>query len=68
MSPVIVRILQNFDGFELCQEADAPIGAQPPSEWKSKADRRAVERIWPQSALTLFSRGGVWVRMKLAAA
>jgi len=62
---VAIRILQTFDTFEVCQE-DAPAGSQPPAEWKSKGGRHAVERIWPMAALTMHSKGGVWLRMKLA--
>lgn len=62
---VVIRILQAFDTFELCQE-DAPQGSQPPAEWKSKGGRHAVEKIWPMAALTMHSKGGVWLRMKLA--
>jgi hypothetical protein len=62
---VVIRILQHFDTFELCQE-DAPVGSQPPAEWKSKGGRHAIEKVWPESALTMSSKGGVWMRMKLA--
>lgn len=62
---VVIRILQNFDTFEIRQE-DAPVGSQPPAEWKLKGGRHAVEKIWPMSALTMHSKGGVWIRMKLA--
>jgi hypothetical protein len=65
---VVVRILQIFDTFELRQEQDAPEGSQPPHEWRSMGGRHAVERIWPRAALTMFSKGGVWIRMKLATA
>jgi len=64
-SYLVIRILQTFDTFEVCQE-DAPQGSQPPAEWKSKGGRHAVEKIWPMAALTMHSKGGVWLRMKLA--
>jgi len=64
---VAIRILQNFDAFEMCQE-DAPAGSQPPVEWKSKGGRHAVEKIWPKHAVTMYAKGGVWMRMKLAKA
>jgi len=64
-SYLAIRILQTFDTFEVCQE-DAPQESQPPAEWKSKGGRHAVERIWPMTALTMHSKGGVWLRMKLA--
>ena len=51
----------------MCQE-DAPAGSQPPVEWKSKGGRHAVEKIWPKHAVTMYAKGGVWMRMKLAKA
>lgn len=50
---MIVRLLQAFDTLEL--DADAqPLDAMPPSEWKDKPGRRAVERIVPKAHLSLF--------------
>jgi hypothetical protein len=64
---VAIRILQNFKSFEMCQE-DAPAGSQPPAEWKSRGGRHAMEKIWPKNAITIYGKGGVWMRMKLAQA
>lgn len=65
---MVVRILQTFDTLELRQELDAPEGSKPPNKWRSMGGRHAVERIWPRAALTMFSKGGVWIRMKAATA
>jgi hypothetical protein len=51
----MVKILQVFDGFELHQE-DAPPGSLPPSSWKDKGGRAAIEKVWPLSTITLFSK------------
>jgi hypothetical protein len=64
---VAIRILQNFDTFEMSQE-DAPAGSLPPTEWKSRGGRHAMEKIWPKNAITMYGKGGVWMRVKLAEA
>ncbi|KAF8314506.1 cytochrome P450 monooxygenase CYP63 [Clavulina sp. PMI_390] len=64
---LVVRILQNFDSFQVRQREDAPAGCLPPKEWKEKpGHRQAVEELWPGTAATLYSRGGVWIKMKIA--
>lgn len=64
---MMIRILQIFDSFTLRQKEDAPPGACPPSSWKdSGKGRKAIEQIWPQNAVTLYSKGGVWVKMGIA--
>ncbi|KAF8331895.1 cytochrome P450 monooxygenase CYP63 [Cantharellus anzutake] len=55
---MMVRILQVFSDFTLRQE-DAPAGACPPMSWKGAAGRKGIEKIWPQNASTLYSKGGV---------
>ncbi|KAJ7199606.1 cytochrome P450 monooxygenase CYP63 [Mycena pura] len=57
----LVRLLQEFDTFTLAPEFQ-PAGSLPPPEWKSRKGRQAVERIWPAAALTLYIKGGLWVR------
>ncbi|KAK7443501.1 hypothetical protein VKT23_015674 [Stygiomarasmius scandens] len=57
----LVRLLQEYDTFTLAPEAQ-PEGSLPPSEWKTRKGRQAVEQIWPAAALTLFVKGGLWVR------
>ncbi|KAJ7906573.1 cytochrome P450 monooxygenase CYP63 [Mycena leptocephala] len=57
----LVRLLQEFDTFTLAPEFQ-PAGSIPPPEWKSRKGRQAVEKIWPAAALTLYIKGGLWVR------
>ncbi|KAJ7016216.1 cytochrome P450 monooxygenase CYP63 [Mycena alexandri] len=57
----LVRLLQEFDSFTLAPEFQ-PAGSLPPPEWKSRKGRQSVERIWPAAALTLYVKGGLWVR------
>ncbi|KAF8308480.1 cytochrome P450 monooxygenase CYP63 [Clavulina sp. PMI_390] len=62
-----VRILQAFDSFQLRQREDAPPGSIPPEAWKeANGQRQAVEQIWPAAGVTLYSRGGIWISMKMA--
>jgi len=62
---VLVRLLQNFSRFELAMDA-APAGARPPAEWAQGTGRKPLEKIWPKSAVTLYSHGGMWVKFKSA--
>jgi len=57
----LVRLLQQFDTFTLATDAQPP-SSLPPPEWKSKRGRQTVERVWPGAALTLYVKGGLWVR------
>lgn len=61
MSYFLVRLLQQFDGFTLAPEAQ-PVGSHPPQIWKSRKGRQSFERIWPAAALTVYVKGGLWVR------
>ncbi|KAJ7726285.1 cytochrome P450 monooxygenase CYP63 [Mycena maculata] len=57
----LVCLLQEFDTFTLAPEFQ-PAGSLPPPEWNSRKGRQAVEKIWPAAALTLYIKGGLWVR------
>ncbi|KDQ58030.1 hypothetical protein JAAARDRAFT_34843 [Jaapia argillacea MUCL 33604] len=57
----LVRLLQQYDTFTLVPEAQ-PEGSLPPEEWKFRRGRQTVEKIWPSAALTLYVKGGLWVR------
>ncbi|KZS91082.1 cytochrome P450 monooxygenase CYP63 [Sistotremastrum niveocremeum HHB9708] len=58
----LVRLLQEFDSFELTPEFQ-PEGSRPPASWKKEGRGRAkVEKVWPATALTLYAKGGLWVR------
>ncbi|KIO25817.1 hypothetical protein M407DRAFT_236535 [Tulasnella calospora MUT 4182] len=59
---VLVRLLQNFSRITLAQEEAAPTSALPPARWKEATGRKRVEKVWPKTALTLYSKGGMWVR------
>ncbi|OAX37739.1 cytochrome P450 monooxygenase CYP63 [Rhizopogon vinicolor AM-OR11-026] len=59
----LVRLLQRFDTFTLAPDAQPP-SSLPPAEWKLGRGRQAVEAIRPEATMTLFIKGGLWVRMK----
>lgn len=65
MSHFLVRLLQRFDKFTLAPEAQ-PEGSLPPEIWKSRKGRQTFERIWPNAAMTLYVKGGLWVRFHKA--
>ncbi len=52
----MVKLLQNFDTFELRQNQDAPEGSLPPAFWKKTSGRAVFEQIWPRAAVTLFAK------------
>ncbi|KAG8985262.1 hypothetical protein FRB95_004942 [Tulasnella sp. JGI-2019a] len=63
---VLVRLLQHFDSFILMQAEAAPNGSLPPHEWKSGTGRQSIELICPVMLMTLFCKGGLWLRMRAA--
>jgi len=64
---MLVRLLQVFDQFTLAQEESAPEGSLPPPEWKnSTKGRLAKEKIHPIHAVTIYSKGGIWIKMRPA--
>ena len=58
---MLVRLLQAFDHIELAPDAQ-PAGSVPPDEWREEAeaggrgDRKAVERVWVKSHLTIYAK------------
>jgi len=63
---VVVRLLQVIDKFTVAQAEAAPAGSLPPDDWKLGKGRQATEKIHPQSAMTLYSKGGLWLRIHAA--
>ncbi|KAF8577258.1 cytochrome P450 [Ramaria rubella] len=63
----IVRMLQRFSDIQLAPEAQPP-GSTPPAEWAqatSGSPRKKLEKCFPQTHLTLYVKGGLWVKMKM---
>ncbi|CAE6427857.1 unnamed protein product [Rhizoctonia solani] len=61
----LCRLLQRIDSVELAPDAQ-PKETLPPSEWKNGTGRQVYEKVWPKHHLTLYSDGGLWLRMKEA--
>jgi len=62
----LVRLLQKFDRVTLAPECQ-PEGSLPPESWKTSKvgpPRKRIEKCWPLSAITLYAKGGLWVRFK----
>lgn len=67
MTFFLVRLLQRFDRFELALDCQ-PEGSLPPREWREEGrkGRQRFEKVWPSAALTLFIKGGLWVKFHKA--
>ncbi|KAJ7784649.1 cytochrome P450 monooxygenase pc-1 [Mycena metata] len=62
MSFVIIRLLQSFSSFSLDLDAFPP-GSLPPQEWAGLEGRKAMDKIHPKFHLTMYSKGGLWLKM-----
>ncbi|KAJ6619477.1 cytochrome P450 monooxygenase pc-3 [Mycena sp. CBHHK59/15] len=65
MSFIIIRLLQNFSSISLDLDAFVP-EARPPPEWATLEGRKAADRFRPKMHLTMYSEGGMWVKMQEA--
>ncbi|KAF8219014.1 cytochrome P450 monooxygenase pc-3 [Tricholoma matsutake] len=61
----LVRLLQKFSGFTLASDAQ-PADSLPPAEWSKGKGPKATDKVRPAMHLTLFVKGGLWVRMEEA--
>ncbi|KAF7335780.1 hypothetical protein MVEN_02233900 [Mycena venus] len=59
----LVRLLQNFSTFSLAPDAQ-PEWTKPPLTWKARKGTQATEKIMLGTHLTMYAKGGLWVRMK----
>ncbi|KAJ7165554.1 cytochrome P450 monooxygenase pc-3 [Mycena crocata] len=63
----LIRLLQNFGDFSLAPDAQ-PESTKPPASWKECKGTKATEKIMLGTHLTMYVKGGMWVRMKEVAA
>ncbi|KAF8153753.1 cytochrome P450 monooxygenase pc-1 [Crassisporium funariophilum] len=63
MSFMIIRLMQNFTSVELDIHA-APPESRPPKEWAQAEGRKAIEKLFPKMHLTMYTHGGLWVKMQ----
>ncbi|KAJ6607884.1 cytochrome P450 [Mycena sp. CBHHK59/15] len=60
----LIRLLQRFSAFSLAPEAQ-PEATKPPPSWKS-SPLKSREKITFGTSLTMYAKGGLWVRMQEA--
>ncbi|KAI9572476.1 cytochrome P450 [Boletus coccyginus] len=60
VSYFLVRLLQSFDAFLL----DMDTQHLPPADWAQAKGRKALEKVVIRTHLTLYIKGGLWVKMK----
>lgn len=65
MSFMIIRFLQHFSSISLDTNA-CPPEARPPAAWKEGVGRKTIEEVWPKIHLTMYTYGGLWVKMQEA--
>ena len=63
-STVIARIAQAFQKIKLDMNSNPE--AKPPADWANGNGRKAAEKIWVKSHITIYAEGGVWVKMEEA--
>lgn len=51
---MLVRLLQNFDRIDLAPDAQ-PRDSLPPASWAKASGRKATQKFWPKSHLTMYS-------------
>ncbi|OJT15759.1 Cytochrome P450 52A3-A [Trametes pubescens] len=66
MSFMLVRLLQQVSAIEFCPEV-APASTIPPGYTDSPGSD-GTDRVWMASHLTMYARGGLWVKMTEAQA
>ncbi|KAJ7069859.1 cytochrome P450 [Mycena amicta] len=65
ISFIIIRLLQNFSEVSLDTEAFRP-DARPDPDWAALEGRKAMDKFRPKMHLTMYSEGGMWLKMKEA--
>ena len=63
-STVIIRIIQAFKDIRF--DMDSNPEAKPPPDWATGTGRKATEKVWVKSHITIHTDGGVWVKMEEA--
>jgi len=63
-STIIARIAQAFKSITL--DMDSNPESKPPAAWAMGNGRKAIEKIWVKSHITIYAKDGVWVKMEEA--
>lgn len=49
----MIRLLREFEGFELLQRQSVDAKDLPPKIWKERDGRNPIEEIWPKTGITI---------------
>ncbi|KAF5354751.1 hypothetical protein D9756_005648 [Leucocoprinus leucothites] len=58
----LIRLLQQFSSFSLALDGQPP-DSLPPKNWAGKEGPQGRDRVRPATHLTMYVKGGLWVRM-----
>ncbi|KAF8966456.1 cytochrome P450 [Flammula alnicola] len=58
----LIRLHQQFTNFRLAPDAQ-PEDSKPPASWAKCGGRKAREKVAPALHLTMYVKGGLWIRM-----
>ncbi|OCH92180.1 cytochrome P450 [Obba rivulosa] len=61
----LIKLLQHFSEMSLDTEAQ-PADSRPPADWAKDSGRKGMEQLIPRVHLTMYSKGGMWMRMQEA--
>jgi len=56
----LIRLFQQFTGFALEKSENLPV----PADWASCGGLKGTDKVYPSSHLTMYIKGGLWVRME----
>jgi len=59
----VIRLLQRFSSFRLASDAQVP-DSVPPAQWMGKKGPQGRDRICLGAHLTMYVKGGLWVKME----
>lgn len=61
---MIAKLAQAFKSVRL--DMDSSPEAKPPTAWAGGNGRGPIEKAWLKTHITLYAKGGVWVKMEEA--
>jgi len=65
ISFMVIWFLQQFSSTTLDKEAFSS-ESFPPAHWANGVGRKAIEKVYPKTHLTMYVNSGLWVRMNEA--
>ncbi|KAF9488012.1 cytochrome P450 monooxygenase pc-2 [Pleurotus eryngii] len=61
----LIRLLQRFSDFKLAPDVQ-PSWSKPPADWAKCPGAKGKEKVIPGAHLTMYVKGGLWLRMEEA--